>query len=56
MGFRMIIHQYNIDMSTQTSQKEITIQGKLGMLITVRIINAAGNCIASTTEFLSYQR
>lgn len=43
-------------MSTQTRQQEVIIQGKIGMLITVRILNASNKCIASTTEFHAYQK
>lgn len=43
-------------MSTQTHQQEVIIQGKIGMLITVRILNASNKCIASTTEFHAYQK
>ena len=43
-------------MSTKVSQKEVTIQGKLGMLTTVRILNTDNKCVACVTEFLAYQK
>lgn len=49
-------NQKYIHMSTQTHQQEVIIQGKIGMLITVRILNASNKCIASTTEFHAYQK
>ena len=43
-------------MSTQTKTKEVIIQGKCGLLITVRILNDANKCIAAQTEFHAYQK